>query len=116
MDYNTFLHNHPAMFSLDSLGISDPAFAYADMKNILQILSASNYVILGGDVYRFQNGQPELTGDSWYYKHSHLLLTTNDVSNSIAVALSYIEKYHSLNGEDYIYSLIAQRCYRHRIP
>lgn len=67
------------------------------------------YVILGGDVYRCQNGQPEITGDSWYYEHNHLLLTKNDVSNSIAAALSYIENYHKLNGAEYLYSLIVKK-------
>lgn len=109
MDDIIFLTNHPGRVSLSSLGISDPAFAYADMKNILQELSTDNYVILGGDVYRCQNGQPEITGDSWYYEHNHLLLTKNDVSNSIAAALSYIENYHKLNGAEYLYSLIVKK-------
>ncbi len=109
MNYSPFLYNHPARVSLGSLGISDPAFAYADMKNILNELSADNYVILGGDVYRYRNGQPEITGDSWYYKHNHQLLTTNDVSPSIAMALSYIERYHKLNGAEYVYSVIAKK-------
>ena len=109
MNSDHFLDNHPARISLGSLGTSDPAFTYADMKNIFTKLAADNYVVLGGDVYRYRNGQPEITGDSWYYKHNHQLLTTNDVSPSIAMALSYIERYHKLNGAEYVYSVIAKK-------
>lgn len=102
------LHEMPGRISLADLGINDCAFAYEDIKQVLDKLYENNFVILGGDVYHQEQGRLKLTGDSWHYNCKSIVPTQEEVRESRDKALSYISNYYALNGAAYIYSVVAK--------
>lgn len=105
----SFLHELPGIISLADFGISDCAFAYEDIEQVLDKLCENKFVILGGDVYHQEQGRLKSTGDSWYYDCKSIVPTQEEVKESRDKALSYINNYYELNGTEYIYSIIVKK-------
>ena len=85
-------------YMLSALGFNEIAFNYDTTLQIIQWCQNNNYVILGGDVYKYDRDKIVPTSDSWYYE-------TNDSLDSSKEAIKYIE-YYNRHHKNCIYSLV----------
>lgn len=83
------------------LGINEYAWKFPEIIEVINILSKSNFKILGGDVYSFDNNTIRVTYDNWF-------CLSNSQEESISYSLKYINKYHNNNGNNYIYSIVIK--------
>jgi len=92
---------------LSCIGIHELAWDYNLILEVMETLKDSNYIVLGGDVYRIddKDGQISSTGDSWYFNKSS---SENDVFISNKKAKDYIVSYHNKNGRYFCYSLVCE--------
>jgi len=90
-------------FNLESLEISEMAWKSQTAIAVIDFLFSKGYTILGGDVYVYKNDSVEITYDSWYLNET---VSKNFLQESKNKAIEYINKYSTLNGENYIYSII----------
>lgn len=88
---------------LKELGIFEYGWTLDDIKNIIDILNKKQIPILGGDVYKINNGSIYQTYDSWYINISDEL---DFYTNSYEKAISYIFNYEKKNKGQFIYSII----------
>lgn len=80
---------------LSDYGIASIAWEYPMICDAIDLAFHKNKIILGGDVFVMENGNPVSRGDSWYYnKTDH-----NDIANSYQVAKDYVTNYKNhMNG------------------
>ena len=92
---------------LQSIGICELAWKYDHILEVVKVLNANHFTILGGDVFIIddKSGQLLSTGDSWYYEKS---VARNDVLESSQKAIEYITNYHIRNGECFYYSVVCE--------
>ncbi len=99
-------------YSLDNLHINNVAWAYKDTLDVVEYLAEHNYVILGGDVYRFNGNSLESTYDSWYIQDTDLA-DKNAVLIAKKKSTEYITMYHNRNGSEFAYSLVLEKRSQH---
>lgn len=92
--------------SLKHLGISDVAWDWQNAIKVIMLIYKSNHAVLGGDIYRMTNAGLTSTYDSWYFNQANAKSWHEYVAESKDKAISYIKKYHNINGEDFYYSVI----------
>ena len=92
-----------AGISLENIGIDEVAWGKEAALAVVDYLGEKGYTILGGDVYKYDDGKIIITYDSWYFEATH---KKNSVTLSGLKAKEYIEEYNKVNGEEYIYSII----------
>lgn len=80
------------------LGVSEWAWKYDDVINIINILEKKDAVILGGDVL---NQEFSYTGDNWAYENL-------DSKESIEKTKNYIKNYYQRMGNNYYYVLVVK--------
>lgn len=86
---------------IQHLGINEYTWKFPEIIEVINILSKSNFKILGGDVYSFDNNTIRVTYDNWF-------CSSNSQEESISYSLKYINKYHNNNGNNYIYSIVVK--------
>ncbi len=91
--------------NLIPIGTNELGWKYSD---IIEILSLADFIVLGGDVLSKNNSVIKFTYDSWYYNYDKNLSDQENIAKSIMKATSYINKYHELNGDSFIYSLVIR--------
>ncbi|MFZ5354905.1 MAG: Imm40 family immunity protein [Bacillota bacterium] len=91
--------------SLESMGISEIAWKSQDALRVIDYLTKIGYVILGGDVYTYNDNEIESTYDSWYSNKS---ISESIVQESKKKAFEYITEYNKNNGDNYLYSIIFE--------
>ena len=79
----------------EEYGIYGIAWRFDDVMEVLKITRGKGMIILGGEVYRLSGNKPIITCDSWY--------TNEGNDNAFEVAIEYITKYRTKNGDDFIY-------------
>lgn len=81
--------------SLAPLGVNGFAYSKNEALRIAEAYYHSNTAILGGDVYKLENGKIKLTYDSWYCDRSSAETISEYVNRSYQIARDYISRYHS---------------------
>lgn len=100
--------SHP----LDNLHINNVAWTYKDILDIVEYLAEHDYVILGGDVYRFNGKSLESTYDSWYIQDTDFA-DKNAVLIAKKKSAEFITMYHNRNGSEFAYSLVLEKRSQH---
>lgn len=95
--------------SLNHLGILDIAWDWESAIMVVEFLSDCNYAVLGGDVYRLNNDSLESTYDSWYLNKDMSKSREQFVEETKSKAISYINQYHEINGDDFYYSVVFEK-------
>ena len=93
--------------SLEEIGISEYAWKWYDVLKVIDILVANKILILGGDVYLWQDGKLGPTGDNWYINRAGYVTTDHDLHNAKNISDNYVKKYMEKHGESYYYSIVA---------
>ena len=90
--------------------ISEYTYAWAskDIPMVMDIAKENNWIILGGDVLTLQGSY---TYDSWYYAPQNNVDITENVSRSVKQCVDYIQKYETLMGKQYLYSLAISNAF-----
>ena len=92
--------------NLESLGILEFGWKKTDALKVIEFVSENGHVILGGDVYKYENNVIDSTYDSWYTDD----LASNNykyyIEESKKMSYEYICEYAKNNGDCYIYSII----------
>lgn len=81
------------MFSLEDIGINGIAYSRNKALKIAEKYYHSNRAILGGDVYKLENGRIELTSDSWYCDRNSSETLSEYTTRCYLAATDYISKY-----------------------
>jgi hypothetical protein len=99
-DYINILSNNlkEKYINLKELGINNIAWKYEDILELFENLG--EYIVLGGDVYKYTEKEFCLTYDNWYCKEEKY-------DDSIKISKEYIVNYNKRNGNDYIYSIVV---------
>lgn len=92
--------------SLEVIGVSEMAWEYKEALNVINFFANKGYVILGGDVYMFNNEGFESTYDSWYINKSK---SESFVEESRKKAVEYITQYTNRNGNGFVYSIVFEK-------
>lgn len=92
--------------SLEKYGINEVAFDANTALIAISTLKDSNVVILGGDVYQWNDNEAKLTYDNWYIPEYTNQLASIYLENSWEKAEEFINEYREQNGEGFIYSLV----------
>lgn len=100
--YPDYLLEHS--FSLEALGINDFAFDKNRVMNVIEWCRNNKRIILGGDVYKFDNITIEPLSDSWYFEPADL---NGSCEASCNKAAGYIKDYVNRNEGNYIFSLVV---------
>lgn len=95
--------------SLQHLGIVELAWDWDNVIKVIDILSESNYAILGGDVYKLNKGKLEAVYDNWYTNKDKGKPIEEFIELSRSRAISYINQYHLRNGNTYYFSIVAEK-------
>lgn len=101
IDYNTILSSdlYKRGYDLATLYLNDIAWDYKDILDVIASVKKHQLLILGGDVYQFREGDISWAYDVWSYQG-------DDWRASVQKALNYINDYHEMNGNQYLYSLV----------
>lgn len=84
------------------LGINEYAWKYSEIIEVINFLSKSNFLILGGDFYSFDNDTIKVTYNNWY-------CSSKISEENVNYSLKYINTYYSNNGDDYVYSIVVKK-------
>lgn len=84
--------------SLEDIGVRIYALCREHVLSVLAKTAEIGVAILGGDVYRLNNGIIEPNYDSWYCNHADGESASAFVDRSIAVARNYIANYKAPEG------------------
>ena len=87
--------------SLKPLGLNEIAWKYEDILQLIDMIRAQNVPILGGDVYKMENGVIVPTYDSWYVNGSQ-----DTISNSWDRAEDYIRNYERSRPSNTLYVIL----------
>lgn len=82
-------------YSLESIGLDGFAYSKNEALRIAEEYYHSNMAILGGDVYKLENGKIKLTYDSWYCERNSAETISEYINRSYQIARDYISRYHS---------------------
>lgn len=101
IDYNTILSSdlYKRGYDLENLYLNDISWDYKDILDVIASVKKHQLLILGGDVYQFREGDISWAYDVWSYQG-------DDWRASVQKALNYINDYHEMNGNQYLYSLV----------
>lgn len=89
--------------NLVELGVYEYAWKKEQVESILQILKEKQVPVLGGDVYRVENGNIDSTCDSWFLEDDG---SSDYLERSFDKTLSYINDYELTNGKGYLYTIV----------
>ncbi|HYW08311.1 MAG TPA: Imm40 family immunity protein [Longimicrobium sp.] len=107
---STFRRLPPAIrgkaHSLESAGVNNVAWKAADLPDILGWLHHQEIGILGGDVYRVENGDLQLTYDSWSCERHPAEQMRDYVHRSHEHAIQYVQKHGASTSGIYYYALV----------
>ncbi|MDE6761315.1 MAG: hypothetical protein K2J90_11645 [Lachnospiraceae bacterium] len=92
-----------AGLNLEYIGRFEYAWKKDEIIIILKILGEKGIPVLGGDIYKIIDGRVESTYDSWFINNDG---ASDFVERSLDKAISYIEKYEHINGDEYVYALV----------
>lgn len=87
---------------------SHTAWSPADMPQIEAAITEKQWIILGGDILSPARVE---AGDNWFYQpqwnptHSYHVELRKNVEESISRAEEYLNRYLSVNGPDFLFSL-----------
>ena len=81
--------------SLAPLGVNGFSYSKNKALRIAEEYYHSNKAILGGDVYKLENGKIKLTYDSWYCERNSAETISEYVTRSYRITRDYISRYHS---------------------
>lgn len=90
-------------FSLRALGINDFAFDKNQFMKVIEWCRNNKRIILGEDVYKFDNITIEPLNHSWYFEPADL---NGSYEASCDKAAGYIKDYVTRNEGDYIFLVI----------
>lgn len=91
---------------LQEISIAELAWSYPVIIRVIRYAADHGHVLLGGDVFKMENGSPAATGDSWYTNAREGISRAELIELSETRAEKYVEAYHSRNGEGFIYSIV----------
>ena len=94
-------------YSLEAFGANEFAWNYEEVKKVILYISNYRYAILGGDVWKKENTDFELTYDNWYINYDNSVSWEEYIEKSKTKALNYIDFYHQRNGDSYYYAPVA---------
>jgi len=92
--------------SLKEIGINAVAFSGDVALNAINKLKGTNIVIVGGDVYEFKCGIPNLTYYNWSIDEKGNEKKSEYIKASIEKAICYITEFNKKYGDDYLYRII----------
>lgn len=92
-------------FSLGDIGINGIAYSRNRALKIAEIYYHSNRAILGGDVYKMENGRITLTLDSWYCDKISSESTSEYVRRCYLETTDYISKYP--NNANFLFGFVV---------
>ncbi len=105
LEYNKFIKQFG--ISISAIGEGELALTKKNAIIAVNLLSDSNVVIFGGDVYELkQNGYLYPTYDNWYCNKNEFP-TKLLGQRSREKALSFLENYKEKKGVDYRYVLVV---------
>ncbi len=99
-------HLLQAAHDLRWLHVDELAWPYPVVFEVIDVLASHGLVISGGDVLRITPNGPDFTGDSWYYEDRIGLPQADCIREAAQRAATYIEAYHSCNGDGFCYSVV----------
>lgn len=85
--------------SLHSIGIDETAWTAEKLYIVLNEIKKCNITILGGDVYKIENGKIHSTTDLWFF-------TNENIESRVNISMKYVENYENNNIGTFIYSII----------
>jgi hypothetical protein len=88
------------------LGVKEFAWKYDIAKEILKCLSSNEYLILGIDVLKSNNGEINYAIAFWAYDYDTTKSKNENISESCSQASQYIDDFHNKKGGNYIYVFI----------
>lgn len=91
----------PKCFSSEQL-----IYPIGDTANIIRSFADNGYCILGGDILDLKFAH---TYDNWFYEPISHLDNSDNIRNSVATALHYIDMYIKLHGTTYHVSLVPTK-------
>ena len=89
--------------NLEKIGINELAWEKNEINKIVRILRKEEIPVLGGDVYRIENGIIESTYDSWFLNNNG---EDDFVEKSLDKTISYVEDYENNNHGKNIFVLV----------
>jgi len=92
--------------SLEEIGVSNYAWKMQDALLALEVLREKRISILGGDVYRIENGI-KTTIDGWHTNRKDFVQSSAYLVESHKKSVDYIVAYASKNGGNYCYSIVV---------
>jgi hypothetical protein len=93
---------------LHGAGVSNWALSKEQALDALNKFEAQRISVLGGDVYKLINGEPESNYDSWYCERESNEPFEDFVSRSIKKARTYIINYNSPNQQQELFVFVAE--------
>ena len=93
--------------SLISLGIHEIAWKRAEVLEVIEEINKKRKPILGGDIYKKDNGLMCPTYDNWYCELNPNENIEDFVIRSIDYSKKYIESYKECKGIEYYYTIIT---------
>lgn len=85
--------------SLESEGLSEIGWELGDALSVVSALERRGGALLGGDVYRREEGRPVPTYDSWHCERRPDESAKEFVVRSAQVARNYLHSYPSSDGQ-----------------
>lgn len=102
---NNFLDSHPGSIKTPTGKI---AWSTQDLPRILDIVSANQWIVLGGDILTLAF---EYTCDNWYYIPNANLSLSENVSHSVQKSRQYLSEYCRRNGNNFLCVLTISNSY-----
>jgi len=93
--------------SLEKQGINEYVWIWRDALVVINILTSSRILVLGGDVYSPEKDRFRPTGDNWYVNRKGLIPTDTDLQHAHSLSSNYIEAYVKKNGDNCYFSIVA---------
>lgn len=87
---------------LSEFGMNTLIWDARQIYNVLiEVENMNKYVVLGGDIYKKDNGRYMPTGDGWYYNGV-------DIKDSLKRSRDYLDNYSQRNGNDFLTGLVVK--------
>lgn len=86
--------------------LNEIAYNYENVIKKIKVLGLKGFVILGGDVIKYDGDTAKYTYDSWYFNPDEY--SYDVLKYSVQKAIDYIEKYNEID-KDCFYSLCVEK-------
>jgi hypothetical protein len=95
--------------SLQFMGYFDVVWEKEDCIKVIEILIKKRILVLGGDVFVFQNNEFKPTDGSWFIESSSVIPTDDDLIRSKTKAIDYMNKFSNKNGRAFYFSIVYRK-------